>query len=306
MVSDIVVTVDACPPPGERAGPEAFNRGLSQLRSQVAEICARQPGARWRVVDCSEAARREVARQFFNRESIPLHACNGRPFHAFFEGLNAIDAQYIIHFDADTLFGGGSHTWAVEAIALMQQRPEVLLTSPFPGPPRDDGRIFGHPRAQGFTFQREPHKTLAYRFAHASSRIFMIDMNRLRNTLGHLPLVAPDWWRRRRSDVLGYPSVVREPEAVLSQALKARRLFRVDLLGSEPGLWTLHPPFRTREFALRLPEVISRVEQDDVPVLQRGHYDIHDSFVDWSRGREAMGRGRRYLRVVRERVFGEV
>ena len=91
-----------------------------------------------------------------------------------------------MHFDGDMMFGGGSTTWMQEAITCMEQRPDVLVVEPFPGPPRADGQIFGHEniylkglkdRREGIPQRENGMPQPAYRFNHASSRAFVIDVN---------------------------------------------------------------------------------------------------------------------------------
>ena len=60
----------------------------------------------------------------------------------------------------------------------------------------------------------------------------------------------------------------------------------------------LHPPYRGAEFCRRLPELIAAVESGQVPDAQRGHYDIHDSMIDWTPQRAAARRHKRWLRPV--------
>ncbi|MCH5625794.1 hypothetical protein MMB02_23995, partial [Salmonella enterica] len=112
-------------------------------------------------------------------------------------------ARNILHIDGDMLFGGGSHTWVEEAIAYTEQDPTVLLTGPFPGPPRTDAAVHGHglPAPERVEIAGAP----AYRFQNASTRIFMLDMERLRATLGHLPLLRPGAVQRTKSHLLGTP-----------------------------------------------------------------------------------------------------
>jgi hypothetical protein len=62
-------------------------------------------------------------------------------------------------------------------------------------------------------------------------------------------------------------------------------LSRVDFLGAEPGMWSLHPPFRSPEFYEALPRLIERIEASEVPETQRGDYDLNDSMLDWSSAR---------------------
>jgi hypothetical protein len=50
-------------------------------------------------------------------------------------------------------------------------------------------------------------------------------------------------------------------------------------------LWSLHPSLKPPEYLARLPEIIARVEEGDLPPSQLGHYDIVDDVVDQTAAR---------------------
>jgi hypothetical protein len=78
------------------------------------------------------------------------------------------------------------------------------------------------------------------------------------------------------------------PEDTISQIMLDKGLQRIDFLGSEAGAWTLHPPYRNEEFYANLPQIISRVELDQIPEEQRGDYDINYSMVNWDNAKAAI------------------
>ena len=96
-------------------------------------------------------------------------------------------------------------------------------------------------------------------------------------------------------------------EASLSAAMKRAGLVRIDFLGEEPGLWSLHPPYRNAEFYERLPELIKAIEQGEVPEGQLGDYDMNDSMVDWSSARKPAWRRKvqRFQLIYRQAMGGE-
>jgi hypothetical protein len=105
-----------------------------------------------------------------------------------------------------------------------------------------------------------------------------------------------------KARLLGNPPDAREAEVLLSHTMQRLNLYRIDLLGSAPGLWSLHPPYRSEEFYQRLPELVAAVETGNVPDGQRGHYDLNDSMVDWSQARAANHWHRRYLKIISHRL----
>src|SRR5262249_21656434 len=253
-------------------------------------------------VDYSPPTQRKIGQYFFGLDSLPPKAWNGEYFYALFYGLYVADAQYVVHFDSDILFGGGSGTWMKEAIACMEERPDVLVTAPFPGPPREDGRIFGHPSPKGFRYSREQLPYLAYRHMHVSSRTFMVDLNRFKACLGTLSLMAPSPLEKLKARLLGQPGRTIGAELVMSKAMERAHLYRIDMLGSLPGMWGLHPPYRSAEFYDRLPAIIRAVEAGEIPEGQRGDFDLNDSMIDWSQARAANRWHKRYLRMIRHRL----
>jgi hypothetical protein len=301
MVDRFVVTIDTHQSRSGRYRVDNFDENLQKLRRLVAD--ARKDYAALEVfdVDYSEATRRAVARYFFNEDTIPIKAWDGGPFYAYFFGLYVANAQYVMHLDGDMFFGGGSRTWIQEAIACMEQQPDVLIVSPFPGPPLADGTILGHKDAE----RLDPTETLpdmTYRHRHVSTRDFMIDLNRLKSRLGALPRIPPSPAQRLKATLLGNPPQVREAEVLLSRTLQQSGLCRIGLLGKSPGFWSLHPPYRSEEFYRRLPELIRAVETGNVPDEQRGHFDLNDSMIDWTQARAANNWRRRYLRMLRHRL----
>jgi hypothetical protein len=69
---------------------------------------------------------------------------------------------------------------------------------------------------------------------------------------------------------------------MLSRAMRGRGLVRVDFLGTAPGMWSLHPSYRSRLFHDSLPRLIAQIEGGDIPETQRGCHDINDGLIDWS------------------------
>ncbi|MGE8602113.1 capsular biosynthesis protein [Bordetella trematum] len=300
MVDRIVVTIDTHRSRTGRYRGNHFEEYRDKLLALTRELQRDTPQLEVIEVDYSDRARHDVAQSFFGLDDIPVKAWDGGPFYAYFYGMHHSQARYIVHFDGDMLFGGGSHRWVEEAIAFTEDDPSVLLTGPFPGPPAADAVIHGHglPEPQRIEVAGAP----AYRFQTASTRIFMLDMERLRETLGVLPLLPPGPVQRLKSHVLGHPPLAREAEVILGEVLRMHGLYRVDLLGSGPGLWSLHPPYRGAAFYRQLPEVIAAVEAGTLPAAQCGHYDIHDSVIDWSDQRAATRRHKRWLRMAKDRL----
>jgi hypothetical protein len=277
QVAEILLVMDASRNP--RVDPDAWQRGSTGLR-ELAERCREDhENLRLIEVDTSGATKRQVAEAFANGQDIPEKNWRGAPIYAYFFGLWAAQNDYVFHMDSDMMYGGGSQTWVHEAVALLQARPDVLLCSPLPGPPTADG----HLTAQ--TLPREPLDSLAYRADQVSTRVFMLDRARLRAQPHQLSFLAPSRRKVLLAHIDGYPPYDCA-EAMLSLALVANDLIRIDFLGHDPGLWSVHPPYRSELFYERLPSLIKAIEAGDVTDAQRGNYDVDDSMIDWSSARK--------------------
>ena len=255
--------------------------GLQRLLDECAE---RHPNVRVATVDYGEATRRAIAERFFGGRPVPEKDSRGGPFYSYFFGLHEARHDLVMHMDSDMLFGGGSQSWLEEATALLAERGDVLACNPLGGPPTDDEARWRDPR--------EPHPSLAFRCSSISTRLFLLDRRTLAAHVGALPLRAPARLRSRaKARVHGNPPFAL-PEDLLTEAMHAAGMGRVDLLGSDPGMWALHPPFRSERFYAELPELVARVERGEVPDGQRGDHELNDSMIDWTDARAAFRRRR--------------
>ncbi len=302
MVDRIVITIDTHQSRSGRYRGTRFAERLDELRRVLTVAQRTCPKLHIFDVDYSEPARRAVAQYFFGTDTVPIKAWDGGPFYSYFFGLFIADAQYVMHLDGDILFGGGSLTWMNEAIEIMQRHRDVLVMAPFPGPPRADGQVFGHQNSRPLHAADGTQIAAALRHDDVSTRIFMIDLNRFKTDIGTLPLLQPTFTQRVKSRLLGNSPEALEAEVLLSKTLQNAKFGRIDYLGSAPGLWTLHPPYRSEEFYRRLPDLVSMVESGAVPEGQRGHYDVNDSMVDWRTARADNHWSRRYLKMIRHRL----
>jgi hypothetical protein len=288
QVDEILLTIDFHRSAGR------FSDRWEEGKSLIGALAAEQPGARVVEVDYRPAARQRVAADFFGGRPVPQKDFRGGPYYAYFFGLNAAAHDRVLHTDSDIFFGGGSRTWIAEAEQLFAARPEVVFAAPHPGPPAPDGIL----RSQ----DARPDSALpaAFRFDGMSTRIFYYSRSRVRELIGPLdPLPPPRWRDRIKARVESNPSADL-PEHLWSGRMRRRSLTRVEFLGSAPGKWTLHPPYRSADFYSRLPELIRRIEAGELPPGQRGDHDLNATLVDWAEGVEAL-RTNRWWRRLRDR-----
>lgn len=263
---------------GGRFG-EAWEERRGPMEELLSDLCSQYPIARVCPVDYGEQAMREVAEAFLAAPSMPAKDTKGAPIYPYFHGLHAARHELVLHFDSDLLFGGGSQSWTAEAASLLGANPDVLACSPLPGPP------MAAPTLRTQSGVRFEHSSIAFRFPTLSTRLFMIDRRRLRERLLPLSLQGPLRLVSRVKAALHGNPPYRAAEIVISDAMSEAGLSRVDFLGEDPGMWSLHPPFRSPGFYRELPGLIERVEANDIPEAQRGDYDLNDSMIDWSAAR---------------------
>ena len=269
---------------------------LARMRETLAAIAADEPKLVIDEVDPSPEARARVARQWFGRDDMPLKAWNGSPIYAYLFGMSATGADQVVHFDGDMLFGGGSTDWVAEALDVLHEEDDCAFVSPLSGPPHPDGELIGQGEHWKDTrFGPIEGRERAYRFNTVSTRIFLTSITLLKERLGGpVPMRAPGLKEWLFAALLENPRETIELERMLAEAMAASGLCRIDMLGSAPGMWTLHPPYRSDEFYARLPELVHRVETGDLPEGQLGRYDLGAPLIDWSEVARQKSRANRW------------
>ena len=278
-----------------------FTASLARMRSQLDALCASYPHAYVAEIDFSHATLREVSRALSLQSDLPIGAYNGSPFYGYVYGAYRARSRYVLHIDADMLFGGSCATWLEEAIAYLERDERYLAINPLAGPPAADGEI-----AQAY-LERLAEPYPAFTFRTISSRIYLAERSKL---LFERPLpLLPVTGKRRVQAFLNNVPAVLPFEECLSALLVSTGRVRLDFLGRDGGLWAIHPPFRSERFYRELPSIIDRIERGDVPAAQRGDFDVNDSMIDWSDVRRKNTRLSKLLRYasyaqsgIRERV----
>ncbi len=288
QVDEVLLTLDLHRSHGRFS--EGWEERLPKIQHLIHECCAEYPHARLQEVNYSPKVVADVSSMFFGGSTIPPKDFRGGPFYSYFFGLYSAKHNYVFHLDSDMMFGGGSSIWIAEAIQLLTEGPEIIVCSPFPGPPTSDGSL----RSQ--VAQPESHSSPAFRFSSLSSRLFLLDRNRFTSQLKQLPLTYTHTWGIIKALVEGN-YMYELPEDLFTKAMLKHSLFRVEFLGKSPGMWSIHPPYRSESFYQALPELIQRIETGDIPEAQRGHHDINDSLVDWTSARAALKQNRWWKRL---------
>ncbi len=295
QVDEVLLILDLHRSHGRYA--EGWKERLPGMRLLIDKCCAKYSHAHMQEVDYSAEVAADMSALYFGGQPIPMKDWIGAPFYAYFYGLYAAKHNYVFHMDSDMMYGGGSQTWVAEAVQLLTERPNVLICNPLPGPPTTGGSL----RSQ--VLEPEPYTSLAYRAQILSTRLFLIDRDRCSSRIKKLPLIPPTRLNTLRALIEGQPPY-QSVEMVFARAMPEHGLYRIDFLGSEPGLWSIHPPFRSKLFYDCLPTLIQQIEKGDVPEAQRGCHDMNDSMVDWSSARKPLWkRAMKRMKIVVDRFW---
>jgi hypothetical protein len=286
QVDEIVLTIETRPSKGR------FAAGWNENRQSLYDFLERDIKPKYNVrideVDYGKTRKEEIANYFFGSKTIAEKDFRGGPFYAYFYGIYSASHDMVFHLDADMFLGGTSPSWVQEASKFLGDNRECLFVSPLPGPPHPEDRLTGQPGARKIA----PY---TYVFDTMSTRIFMTDRSRMREN----PLRAkkPVLRNQLKALVEGNP---REelPEHLFADLMKRDGLKRIDFLGTAPGLWSLHPPYRSKSFYESLPTIISQIEAGNLPESQKGFYDVVDEVCDWSEAKLNIKNNRWWKRLL--------
>lgn len=280
QVDEVLLTLDLHQSKGRFS--KGWNERLPQMRVLIDECCSQYSNVYLKEVDYSPETVAQVGSIFFDQPFVPTKDFRGGPFYSYFYGLFAAKHKYVFHMDSDMMFGGGSSTWIGEAIQLLNEKPNVLFCSPLPGPPRFDGQLkFQNPdgRYKIRKPESETHTSLAFRFSTVSSRIFLLDKQRFSSIVKKLELIQPSIFNLFKAYAKKNPPY-ELPEINFSRALLKKSMYRVDFLGQEPGMWSVHPVCRSNLFYENLPHIIQRIKLGEIPHIQRGDYNLSESLIN--------------------------
>ncbi|KQM63957.1 hypothetical protein ASE74_12380 [Pedobacter sp. Leaf216] len=277
QVDEILLTIESKPSKGRFS--LGWEENEAKLKSLL-EIVAKQYTVRIIYVDYTEEMKKKVAKYFFLHGYIPEKDFRGGPFYCYFFGMYNCSNDLIFHLDADIFLGGKDTLWISKAATLLAEQNDILSVSPLPGPPAKNEILIGQHIIE--KFQDEPYK---FQLSGFSTRIFMIKKSSLHQY--KLRIRRPCLKDQLKAILAGNPTADL-PEHLISNLMQKKNLKRVDFLGSAEGIWSLHPPYRSSGFYARLPLLIQKIENNDLPVSQHGFYDIVDDVVDWSEAREKL------------------
>ena len=285
QVDEVILTIDT------RQSRGRFSAGWHQYKDLLNDFLSKNIQAAYNVkiipVDYSIEMKLKIAGYFFGTDYIPEKDFRGGPFYAYFFGLYSATNNLIFHLDSDIFLGGSSKTWITEAADFFETDPSCFISSPLPGPPHADDILID---------QEVIHKIAPYTWQlnGMSTRLFMTDKSKFNaNKL----LFAKPGLRNQVKAIVEGNANADLPEHILSAYIRKNNLKRIDFLGSGLGLWSLHPPYRTKIFYDEVQALILRIELNDLPKKQQGFYDIVDEVCDWSEAKKVIAANRWWKRI---------
>ncbi|WPU91657.1 hypothetical protein SNE25_20270 [Mucilaginibacter sabulilitoris] len=280
QVDEIILTIDTKPSKGRfAAGWQEYSEIFEDfLHFEI------KPFFNVRIipVDYNEKVKAAISNFFFNNSDMPGKDFRGGPFYAYFFGLYSTTHDLVFHLDSDILLGGSSQKWITEARSIFDADPRCFTISPLPGPPHPRGVLIGQPGA----IKIGDYK---YQFNGMSTRLFLLNKVAFRQQ--KLTINKPGLRDQLKAMVQGNPNADL-PEHIISAFMKKHNRTRIDFLGSGSGLWSLHPPYRTKAFYEQLQSVVKLVELNQLPENQNGFYDLIDEVCDWGEARTNLIRNR--------------
>jgi hypothetical protein len=295
QVAAIVLNVDDAAAESKDGTGQGRSEDRESLEHWLAQMRSAHSNLRTRPIDYSAEATRQVADSLYDGQVPPRVDFRSRPIYSFLEPLFSAPTEWVLHLDSDMLLGGGGSNWVAEAQESLRRGHGYVLASPYPGPPRDDGRVSRQPGVEYVQGQ------IAVEVPNMSWRVFLMHRPTFVERLAPIPLLGAPL--KGRLWTLRQPNPPFEKvELAVTARMNELGLRRIDLLGAPPGMWSLHPPYRSETFYCQLPELIMRVEAGDVPLAQRGDFDVNDSMIDWSDARRVMRRARTRAMVLGRRA----
>jgi hypothetical protein len=272
-LDEIIITVESKKSYGKFA--KDFDKNSEDLIALLEKYKSAYPKLRYHFVDYSQQRHTTLAKLFFDTTSMPEKDYRGCAFYSYLDGLAVCKNKYIIHLDSDMLIGGTPNAWLQNAVDLLNSDKTYLVVNPLAGPPAPDFDIK----------QSYVKKTGKYDFVFdkMSTRIFLIDMEKLsvhKTTLKKVP-PTPRYIKNaiKNNFTRGYMAL----EDLFSVMMRQRGFVRIDTLGQDENhiAYSLHPLVKPDHYIQAIPDLLKKIDADDIPDAQRGNYNIHNDFFDF-------------------------
>ena len=227
-------------------------------------------------VDYSNITKAKISSLYFNKNSIPNYDFRGAPFYQYFYGLYVCSNDLVFHLDSDMFLCGNASKWLDEALDILSE-DNIFSVSPLPGPPHPDKILKNQKYIHVDTSQYK------YSFNSFSTRIFLINRKIIYNSL---KLLSPSYIRCIWALTKGFP-IIQTVEETITKMMNKKNMKRIDFLGSDGGIWSLHPLFRSEEFYNNIPLILDKMKNMDFSEEQLGYYNFIPEFMDWGKVNKA-------------------
>jgi hypothetical protein len=215
--------------------------------------------------DYSPDARHRVYSKHFGADRWETHDFRGTQVLGTMQQIEEARGDYFLHFDSDILlYQKPGFDWISEGMKLLAEIPEVIVTSPRPGPPRTDGTLH-QPDA---SYTHDPRGFFSFKFI--TSRRFLINRRKFEKILPFKPLFVS--WKKKMLSSFSRRSAMLNWEQIATAQIEKTSFIRADL--DSVDAWTLHTPDHGQRFRAALPKIIEKVENGWFPSRQAGDYDL--------------------------------
>lgn len=262
-VDAIVVFVDTAPlGPAYRDRPGVGT--LDDLRLILNRLASAGMIDDVRDLSYSQADRKRLYRKYFGRDLGATHNFRGYPVLGSVYSIDAVEADYVVHFDSDMLLHqAAGNDWIKDGIQLLEKRSDVMFVAPRSGPPASDNQLL----QRGVDYSEDDG---FFSFKEFTSRKYLFSKERLESLLPIAPQYISS--KRRVWQAITGKSALWNFEYMISRALENSDFVRADLMN--PEVWTLHTPDHGSKFVEHLPDIITKVEAGWFPPFQAGDYDL--------------------------------
>lgn len=288
QVDEILLIVDLHRSAG-RFGTD-WEKGRTELFKIIGEI---DHPVRVVEVDYSPEAKARCAKRWTGGHPISEKDFRGGPSYAYFFGLTEARGRWILHADADIFFGGQSQNWLENARSLYEANDDILFMGPHSGKPTANGDLNTLPH------QKDNRAKNGCQFDFMSTRLFLIDQERFKERITAFTPQRPSLRSRIKAMVEGN-AAWDLPEHWMTAAMTKAGMCRFEFTGEDPGMWSLHPPYRCPEFFEKLADLVKMVESDTLPASQLGNHDVDTTLIDWTEARALISKNRWWKRLLKK------
>ena len=206
-----------------------------------------------RYVIFNESKTKEINKQWFNIDSIETHTNTKAPLAPQLYAFNECKGEYILQVDSDVLVGRKDYTHSFLSEMLMEfDKNKDVLSVGFNIYNKEDNSYFGF---EGQGFVPEVRMGLLHK-----QRIY--ELLPLPNSLNDNGDIELTWHR--------------------SLLKKQKELNKFSLRGGGHNSFYIHPQNYRKKKSYAWMTILDKVEQNILPSIQYGKFDVEGSLYDWS------------------------